>query len=98
MKSAVYTGSFDPVTLGHLNVIQRSSRLVDHLIIGIGINSEKRGLFEPQERLELVQRVTSDLSNVEVKTFQGLAILLNDHYELIHNHMHKNGAALLQNL
>lgn len=74
MKTAVYTGSFDPVTLGHLNVIERGSRLFDRLIIGIGINSEKQGLFQPAERLELVQRVVQHLDNVEVKTFEGLAV------------------------
>lgn len=74
MKTAVYTGSFDPITLGHLNVIERSSRLVEHLVIGIGINIEKTGLFEPDERIELVRRVTSHLSNVEVKSFEGLAV------------------------
>ena len=74
MKTAVYTGSFDPITLGHLNVIERGSRLVDQLVIGIGINTEKTGLFQPNERMELVQRVTSHLQNVEVKTFEGLAV------------------------
>ena len=74
MKTAVYTGSFDPITLGHLNVIERSSRLVEHLVIGIGINIEKTGLFQTEERLELVHRVTSHLDNVEVKTFEGLAV------------------------
>jgi len=74
MKIAVYSGSFDPVTLGHLNVIQRGSRIVEQLIVGIGINSEKNGLFDPDERLELVQRVTQHLDNVEVKTFEGLAV------------------------
>lgn len=74
MKIAVYTGSFDPVTLGHLNVIQRGCRIVDRLIVGIGINSEKRGLFDPEERLELVSRVTHHLPQVEVKTFEGLAV------------------------
>ena len=74
MKTAVYTGSFDPVTLGHLNVIERGSRIVDHLVVGIGVNSEKRGLFAPAERLDLVRRVTSHLDNVEVKTFEGLAV------------------------
>lgn len=74
MKTAVYTGSFDPVTLGHLNVIERSSRLVEHLVIGIGINIEKTGLFEPDERIELVRRVTSHLNNIEVKSFEGLAV------------------------
>lgn len=74
MNTAVYTGSFDPITLGHLNVIERSSRLVQNLVIGIGINSEKTGLFQPDERLELVRRVTKHLTNVEVKTFEGLAV------------------------
>ncbi len=74
MKIAVYTGSFDPITLGHLNVIERSSRLVEKLVIGIGINIEKTGLFEPNERMELVHRVTSHLKNVEVKSFEGLAV------------------------
>jgi pantetheine-phosphate adenylyltransferase len=74
MKLAVYTGSFDPITLGHLNVIERGSRFVDRLIVGIGVNIEKSGLFEPQERIELVRSVTKDLPNVEVQAFQGLAV------------------------
>lgn len=74
MKTAVYTGSFDPITLGHLNVIERSSKIVDHLVIGIGINSEKKGLFQPSERMDLVHRVTQHLNNVEVQTFEGLAV------------------------
>ena len=74
MKTAVYTGSFDPITLGHVNVIERSCRLVDQLIIGIGINIEKTGLFDSEERMELVQRVTHHLQNVEVRTFEGLAV------------------------
>lgn len=74
MKTAVYTGSFDPITLGHLNVIRRSSRLVDHLVVGIGVNIEKKGMFDPGERLELVRRVTREIGNVEVKTFSGLAV------------------------
>ena len=74
MKTAVYTGSFDPITLGHLNVIERSSRLVDKLVIGIGINIEKTGLFEPDERMELVRRVTAHFDNIEVRSFEGLAV------------------------
>ena len=74
MKTAVYTGSFDPITLGHLNVIERGSRLFDRLVVGIGVNIEKVGLFEPQERLELACQVTRHLDNVEVKTFEGLAV------------------------
>lgn len=74
MKTAVYTGSFDPITLGHLNVIERGSRLVERLIVGIGENIEKRPLFAPQERWELVCRVTKNLPNVEVRVFRGLAV------------------------
>ncbi|MFP6648332.1 MAG: pantetheine-phosphate adenylyltransferase [Pirellulaceae bacterium] len=73
-RVAVYTGSFDPITLGHMNVIERGRRLVDHLIIGIGTNVEKEELFSPQERLQLVQRVTEQWDNVEVRVFQGLAV------------------------
>jgi pantetheine-phosphate adenylyltransferase len=71
---AVYTGSFDPITLGHLNVIQRASTLVDRLIIGIGINVEKPALFTPEERLAIVREVTREYPNVEVATFSGLAV------------------------
>jgi pantetheine-phosphate adenylyltransferase len=73
-RTAVYTGSFDPITLGHLNVIERSSRLVDRLIVGIGVNIEKQSLFSPEERLDLVERSTQHLSNVEVRSFAGLAV------------------------
>jgi pantetheine-phosphate adenylyltransferase len=73
-RRAVYTGSFDPITLGHLNVIERSSRLVDELIVGVGINIEKRPLFTADERAALIHRVTSHLDNIVVKTFTGLAV------------------------
>ena len=73
-RVAVYTGSFDPITLGHLNVIQRSARLVDRLVVGIGINVEKTPLLTPEERIQLVREVTSDLANVEVRSFSGLAV------------------------
>ena len=73
-RVAVYTGSFDPITLGHLNVIERGRRLVDRLIIGIGINVAKEELFSPDERLHLVQRVTEKWDNVEVRIFHGLAV------------------------
>lgn len=73
-RRAVYTGSFDPITLGHLDVIERSSRLVDSLIVGIGTNAEKQPLFTVDERVELVQRVTKPLGNVEVRQFAGLAV------------------------
>ncbi len=74
MNIAVYTGSFDPVTLGHLDVIARASKLVDTLVVGIGHNSQKKGLFTPDERLELLNRATTGIPNLEVKTFSGLAV------------------------
>ena len=73
-RVAVYTGSFDPITLGHLNVIQRASRLVDRIVVGIGINVEKPALFSPDERVHLVELATQQLGNVEVRTFAGLAV------------------------
>jgi len=73
-RIAVYTGSFDPITLGHLNVIERSRQLFDVLVVGIGFNAGKLALFEPDERLELVRHVTRDMDNVEVEVFDGLAV------------------------
>jgi pantetheine-phosphate adenylyltransferase len=73
-RVAVYTGSFDPITLGHLNVIERSSRLVDRLIVGIGINAGKDPLFSLEERKALVRHVTERIPNVEVQEFSGLAV------------------------
>ena len=72
--TAVYTGSFDPVTLGHLDIINRAAPLFDRLVIGVGINAEKKSLFDPSERVELVRQVAGDHDNVEVETFEGLAV------------------------
>ena len=74
MRKAVYTGSFDPITLGHLNVIERSRQLFDVLVVGIGYNADKGALFEPQERLDMVRQVTRDMDNVQVEVFDGLAV------------------------
>jgi pantetheine-phosphate adenylyltransferase len=73
-RRAIYTGSFDPLTLGHLNVIERSSRLVDELIVGIGTNIDKQALFTADERAEFVERCTKPLGNIEVRQFSGLAV------------------------
>lgn len=71
---AVYTGSFDPPTLGHMSVIERSCRLFDRLIVGIGINADKQALFSPEERVDLVRRSTAHCHNLEVRAFAGLAV------------------------
>ena len=66
MKTAIYPGSFDPVTLGHLNIIKRAALCFDKLIVCVMVNSQKNGLFTPEERVELIRRVVSQLPNVEV--------------------------------
>ena len=71
---AVYTGTFDPITLGHLHIIRRAARLVDELVIGIGLNADKKPLFDPEERLALVRSVTSGIPNVRIETFSDLAV------------------------
>ena len=68
MKTAIYPGSFDPITLGHLNIIKRAAVCFDRLIVCVMVNSEKAntGLFMPEERVELIRRVVGKLPNVEV--------------------------------
>ena len=66
MKIAIYPGSFDPITLGHLNIIKRAALCFDKLIVCVMVNSQKNGLFTPEERVELIRRVVSQLPNVEV--------------------------------
>ena len=73
-RVAVYTGTFDPVHFGHLDIIQRGSRLFDRLIVGVGINPDKGTMFTPDERVELIRRVTTEFDNVEVRRFDGLAV------------------------
>lgn len=66
MKIAIYPGSFDPITSGHLNIIQRVSQMFDKLIVCVMVNSGKNPMFTQEERVELIRRVTKDLENVEV--------------------------------
>ncbi len=73
-RIAVYPGSFDPITLGHLNVMHRASRLFDTLIVGVGVNAEKEPLFNADERLELIREATQNLANLEIRLFTGLAV------------------------
>lgn len=72
MKIAIYPGSFDPITLGHLNIISRASQCFDKMIVCVMVNSSKQGLFLPHERVELIERCVSDLPNVEVDLSEGL--------------------------
>lgn len=73
-RTAVYTGSFDPMTLGHLDVIERASGLFDRLVVGIGESGSKAPLFPLNERIDLVTRICGKLKNVEVRSFKGLAV------------------------
>ena len=66
MKIAIYPGSFDPVTSGHLNIIRRAANIFDKLIVCVMVNSGKNPMFSREERVELIKKVTSDLPNVEV--------------------------------
>jgi pantetheine-phosphate adenylyltransferase len=73
-RAAVYTGSFDPITLGHLDVIQRASRIFDRIVVGVGINPEKQPIFSLTERVSLVEASVADLPNVAVALFSGLSV------------------------
>lgn len=74
MKTGIYPGSFDPITLGHLDIIERSSKLVDKLIIGVLVNSSKSPLFSNEERVDLIKKATSHIPNVEVVSYYGLLV------------------------
>ncbi len=74
MTRAIYPGSFDPVTLGHLDIIERSSRVVDELIIGVLINNKKNPIFTMEERLEMIREATKELKNVKALSFEGLTV------------------------
>ena len=66
MKVAIYPGSFDPVTSGHLNIIRRAAKIFDRLIVCVMVNAGKKPMFTQEERVELIRRVTEDIPNVEV--------------------------------
>ena len=74
MKRAIYPGSFDPVTNGHVDIILRSSKIVDRLIVGVLNNSAKKSLFSVEERVSTLKELTKDLPNVEVTSFDGLLV------------------------
>ena len=71
-RSVIYPGSFDPVTLGHLQVIRRAAKMFDKVIVAVLINSSKTPTFSIEERTDLLRQVTADLDNVEIAGFEGL--------------------------
>ncbi len=74
MRIAVYPGSFDPITNGHLDIIERASRVYDKVVVGVLSNMSKRPLFTAEERVGMISRVTERLENVEVDSFTGLLV------------------------
>ena len=74
MKIAVYPGSFDPATYGHLDVIRRAAVSFDKVIVGVLYNSSKSPLFSVEERVNILEKATKDIPNVEVKAFEGLSV------------------------
>lgn len=74
MIKGIYPGSFDPVTLGHIDIIRRGSKLVDELIVGVLRNNAKMPLFSVEERVKMLEEVTGDLPNVRIMPFEGLLV------------------------
>ena len=74
MPTAVYAGSFDPVTLGHLDIIRRSAEIFDHLIVAVADNPDKHAAFTVEERMEMLREITGDISHVEVLHATGLTV------------------------
>jgi pantetheine-phosphate adenylyltransferase len=72
MKIAVYPGSFDPLTNGHLNIVERTTKIFDKLIVAVATDSEKSNLFSAQERTDMIKEATKNIEKVEVKLFSGL--------------------------
>ena len=74
MSKAIYPGSFDPVTFGHLDIIKRSAEMFDELIVGVLVNTAKSPLFSLEERVNMLENVVSDIPNVRVVGFEGLLV------------------------
>ena len=74
MKRAIYPGSFDPLTLGHLDMIKRSAKIVDELVVGVLNNSAKNSLFSLDERVSMIKEMTESMPNVTVASFDGLLV------------------------
>lgn len=74
MRAAIYPGSFDPVTYGHLDIISRASKSFDHVVVGVLNNSKKTSLFSKEERVNILEKVTEDIPNVTVRAFEGFSV------------------------
>ena len=74
MSTAVFPGSFDPVTTGHVDLIRRASRMFDRLVVGVLVNSAKQPLFSKEERVAMLREITADQDNIEVSSFEGLLV------------------------
>ena len=74
MKSAVFPGSFDPITLGHLDIVERSIPLFDEIIIGVGTNSEKKYMFSLKKRMDFIEETFSNYNKISVSQYEGLTI------------------------
>ena len=81
MRTAICPGSYDPITLGHLNVIRRAARLFDKVVVCVGVNAGKHALFTLEERMDHIRRVTARLGNVEVASWEGLQVDFAKNYE-----------------
>lgn len=74
MKRAIYPGSFDPVTFGHVDMIERSAKMVDELVVAVLINSAKNPLFSVKERVSMLEEITGHIPNIRITSFDGLLI------------------------
>lgn len=74
MKRAIYPGSFDPVTFGHIDMIERSAKIVDELVVAILVNSAKNPLFSVEERVSMLEEITGHVQNIRITSFNGLLI------------------------
>ena len=74
MNTAIYPGSFDPITYGHLDIIERSAKIADHLVVGVLRNNTKAPMFTVEERMEMLREETKRFPNVEIRTFDGLLV------------------------
>jgi len=73
-RSAIYPGSFDPVTYGHLDLIKRAAHIFDHVIVAVALNSSKKTLFTSEERVEMLKEATKGIKNIRIELFDGLII------------------------